>query len=208
MAGEDSAPLPGRPKAYKPLSEAKKKQIAKRAAKIERSRPSNAAFGVSFGAVLSFALIGWRVYRVLNGIQKAAGQFNAVQTAPGDFGHIDPRAGLEAMDKAVEEMIAQPTTDEARAWLDPNKYPNHKVSGMQPQAARDLVAGFYERGAEKVYILEPTSIGKRSETSEIGVKMPQNPAQRKKCLQWAAKHEGDATPSPDLGQKYLLIMTD
>ena len=105
-------------------------------------------------------------------------------------------------------MIAQPAAAEARDWLDPAKYPNHAVKEMPAQAAREMVAGFYERGAEKVYVLEPASIGNAILTDEFAVKLPQSPLQRKKCLLWAAKHEGDGPPAADLGQKYLLIMTD
>ena len=102
-SGEDSAPLPGRPKPYKPLSEAKKKQIAKRAAKIDRSKASTATVGVSFGAVLTFALIGWRIYRVVNGIQRAAAGVNTFQSAPADIHPLDPGAGVAEMDKAIEK---------------------------------------------------------------------------------------------------------
>ena len=52
-ANEADIPPPPRMKAYTPLSEGKKKQIAKRAAKLERMKPSNATIGVSFGAVLA-----------------------------------------------------------------------------------------------------------------------------------------------------------
>jgi hypothetical protein len=71
-----------------------------------------------------------------------------------------------------------------------------------------MVAGFYQRGAEKVYILDPTTIGNAVITAQIGVKLPRDPNQRKQCLEWAAKYEGEEQPSPDRGQKYLLITTD
>ena len=114
---------------------------------------------------------------------------------------LDPAAGVAEMDKAVERMIAQPTTAEAREWLDLAKYPNHAVREMPVQAAREMVAGFYERGAEKVYVLEPASIGKAILTDEFAVKLPQGPTQRKKCLLWAAKHEGDGAPCSGPGSE-------
>jgi ribosomal protein S27E len=98
-AGGGSPSLPSRLKPYKPLSAAKKKQIARRAAKIDRSRPSTAAFGVSFGAVLTFALIGWRVYRILNGIQRAAARVDAFQAAPADVDDFDPQIRNPEMDR-------------------------------------------------------------------------------------------------------------
>jgi ribosomal protein S27E len=207
-AGEDSAPLPARLKPYKPLSEAKKKQIAKRAAKIDRSKASSATVGISFGAVLTFALVGWRIYRVVNGIQRAAGRADVFQSAPADLDAFDPRAAAVETDQEVAAMISQPATAEARDWLDPAKYPKHAVKAMPAQAAREMVAGFYERGAERVYVLEPASINNELITDQFGVKLPQDPVQRKKCLKWAAKCEGLAQPSADVGQKYLLIMTD
>jgi hypothetical protein len=203
---KDSLPAPARIKAYKPLSEAKKKQIAKRAAKADRMKPSNATVGVSFGAVLAFALIGWRVYRIFNRFERAAARTNAVQAATEE--DFDPKAMLVEMDKDVDRMIAEPSTAEARDWLDTTKHPNHGVMEMSIEKAREMVAGFYQRGAEKVYILDPTTINNAVITAQIGVKLPRDSAQRKQCLEWAAKYEEEEQPSPDRGQKYLLITTD
>jgi DNA-directed RNA polymerase subunit RPC12/RpoP len=203
---EDSLPAPSRVKAYKPLSEAKKKQIAKRAAKADRMKPSNATVGVSFGAVLAVALIGWRVYRTFNRFERAAARANAVQAATEE--DFDPKAMLVEMDKDVEKMIAESSTAEARDWLDTTKHPNHGVMEMSIENAREMVAGFYQRGAEKVYILDPTTINNAVITAQIGVKLPRDSAQRKQCLEWAAKYEEEEKPSADRGQKYLLITTD
>ncbi len=71
-----------------------------------------------------------------------------------------------------------------------------------------MVEGFYERGAEKVYALEPAVIGNRVLVSQFAIKLPGNPDQRIRCLKWAAKYEGEGSPSPDTSQKYLLVVTD
>ncbi len=105
-------------------------------------------------------------------------------------------------------MIAQPGTVEARDWLDPVKHPTHAVKGMPSEEARVMVAGFYERGAESVYVLEPASIGNAVLTGGFAVKLPEDPVRRRKCLTWAAKHEDDGPTTSDLGRKYLLITTD
>jgi DNA-directed RNA polymerase subunit RPC12/RpoP len=202
----DAIPPPPRMKDYRTLSEAKKKQIAKRAAKVDRMKTSNATFGVSFGAVFLIALVGWRVYRVLNRFERAAARANALQSATEE--DFDPKAFLVEADKAVEKMIAESSTAEARDWLDNSKYPNHGVMEMSIENAREMVAGFYERGAEKVYIIDPTTIGNALITALIGVKLPQDSTKRKQCLEWAAKYEEGGAPSPDQGQKYLLITTD
>jgi ribosomal protein S27E len=207
--GDDSAPLPSRLKPYKPLSAAQKKKIAKRADKIEKTKASTATVGISFGAVLAVALFGWRFYhRVARRIERATDRANAAQTAPAETDVADPKAAAAEMDQEVSTMIVQPTTAEAREWLDPVKYPNHAVMEMPTQTAREMVAGFYERGAEKVYVLEPDSVGDQWLTAQFAVRLPKDPAQRKQCLEWAAKHEGSASPAPDLGQKFLLITTD
>ena len=148
-SNEDSPSVPARLKPYKPLSESKKKQIAKRAAKIDRSKPSTAAFGVSFGAVLTFALIGWRIYRILNGIQRAAARADAFQSAPADIDAFDAGTTAAETDRMIGTMISQPTTAEARDWLDPAKHPNRSISEMPAEAARDMVAGFYERAPRR-----------------------------------------------------------
>jgi hypothetical protein len=204
---EDAIPPPPRTTAYKPLSEAKKKQIAKRAATRDRMMPSNASMGVSFGAVLAIALFGWRIYRrVDRSIERAAERANAAQTATVE--DFDPKVILVVADKAVEKMIAEPSTAEARDWLDTAKYPNHRVTEMPIENAREMVAGFYQRGAEKVYILDPTTTGNAVITAQIGVKLPEDPTQRKQCLEWAAKYDGGGPPSLDQGQKYLVVTTD
>jgi hypothetical protein len=203
---ESAAPLPRRDH-YKPLSANKKKQIAQRAAKLDRMKPTSAGVGISFGAVLAVAIVGWRVYRVLNRFERAAARANAAQFAPQDVA-IDPHKFLADMDKQVEQMIAQPGTAEARDWLDAAKYPNHGVMEMSTADARMMVAGFYERGAQQVYVIDPTTIGGGVMTAMFAVNLPQDPSQRQQCLAWAAKYEEDGQPSPDQGQKYLVIATD
>jgi hypothetical protein len=204
----ESAPALPRREQYKPLSEKKKKQISKRADKLDRMKPSNAGIGISFGAVLAFALIGWRFYRIMHRAERAAARANAVQSAPGDEEVIDLKSFMAEMDKVAEKMIATPGTAEAREWLDPVKHPDHHVAEMPIEKARTMVEGFYERGAQQVYVLEPTKTGQGFTTSQIAVKMPQDPAQRQKCLEWAAQHEEGGQPSKDQGQKYLVIATE
>jgi DNA-directed RNA polymerase subunit RPC12/RpoP len=199
-------PAPSTAEALPPLSAAEKKKIAKRADKIDRSKSTTATVGVSFGTVLLIALFGWRVQRMINRGRRAAERINAAQTAPAEL--VDHRVMLATLDKQVAAMIAEPTTAEAGEWLDPVKYPNHAVMEMPIARAREMVAGFYQRGAEKVYVLEPEAIGNRSITAQFAVKLPQDPAQRKQCLQWQAKCEGEEQPDSDRGQKYLLITTD
>ncbi len=168
------APLPSRLKPYQPLSESQKKKIAKRAAKIEKTKASSATVGVSFGAVLAFALIGWRIYRIFNRIERAANRANAEQSAPAEIYVNDPNTAMSKLDREVGVMIAQPTTSEARDWLDPTKYPNHAVTGMPAQTAREMVAGFYERGAEKVYILDPSSVNGTYLAGQFAVRLPKD----------------------------------
>ncbi len=205
--GSDSQPALPRREGYKPLSEKKKKQIRKRADKLDRLKPSSAGLGISFGAVLAFALIGWRIYRVVNRFERAAARPNAAQSAAVDV-DFDPARFLAEMDKEVEQMIAQKGTAEARDWLDAAKYPNHSVMEMSAENARAMVAGFYERGAEKVYVLDPTALGNSLVTAQFAVKLPKDAAARQKCLEWEAKYQEQDHPSPDHGQKYSLITTD
>jgi hypothetical protein len=207
-AGESASepPLPSRDH-YKPLSEKKKKQIAKRSDKLDRLKPSTAGLGVSFGTVLAIALIGWRLYRIAHRMERGAARANAAQSAPEDFA-IDPQKFLAEMDREAERMIAQPGTAEAREWLDAAKHPDHTVMEMSAEDARTMVAGFYERGAHQVYVLDPTKIGNGVVISELAIKLSQDPSQRQQCLAWAAKHQEGDQPAADQGQKYLLISTD
>jgi hypothetical protein len=202
-AGEGPAPIPKRMKAYKPLSETQKKKIAKRADKLDRLKPSTAGVGISFGAMLAFALVGWRIYRVVHRVQRAADGITAHQSALED--PSDPKAVIVEMDKEVASLIAQPSTAEARDWLDPAKYPNHGVAEMAVGDARAMVAGFYDRGAQKVYVIDPNPVPNAVMTAQLAVELPQDPSQRKQCLEWAAKYEGPEDAPVDLGQKYLLI---
>ncbi len=201
---EDSLPPPKRLD-YAPLSEAKKKKIAKRAAKHDRLKPSSASVGVSFGAVLAFALVGWRIYRVVHRIERAARADDVQVATLEDF---DPKVIFAAMDRETEKRIADKSSAEARDWLDTARYPNHQVMEMSLDNAREMVAGFYERGAEKVYVLEPEPTASAVVTAAFGVKLPSDAAKRKQCLEWAARYEESGGPTPDQGQRYLTIETD
>jgi hypothetical protein len=193
---------------YKPLSAEKKKQIAKRAAKIDRSMPSYAGAGMaSVGSViLVVALIGWRAYRIAHRVTRLGGAL-AVATADDDDKPMDPRTAALEGDKSIEEMMKQPETAEAREWLDP-KFTNHAVMEMDMQRARDMVAGFYDRGAEKVCTLDATTLGNAVVTSMFAVKLPADPAKRKQCLEWEVNYLQGEAPTKDFGQKYLMITTD
>lgn len=201
---EDSLPPPKRLD-YAPLSEEKKKKIARRAAKADRMKPSNASVGVSFGAVLAFALIGWRIYRVVHRFERAAKADDAQVATVEDF---DPKKMLAALDQLTEQRIADKSSAEARDWLDTARYPNHQVMEMSLDNARAMVAGFYERGAEKVYVLEPEPIASAVVTAAFGVKLPSDAAKRRQCLDWAARYEESDGPTLDQGQRYLTIETD
>lgn len=71
-----------------------------------------------------------------------------------------------------------------------------------------MVADFSQRGAEKVYVLEPETMGRAVLTAEFGVKLPNDGAKRKQCLEWAAKYEESDGPALDQGQRYLTVATD
>jgi len=205
-ASQESPPLPSRLQPYQALSEKKKKQIAKRADKLNRMKPSNAGIGISFGAVLGFALIGWRFYRIMHRFERAAARGNAVQSAPVEA--VDLKSSLAETDQNVAQMIAKPGTAEARDWLDTAKHPNHRIVGMSTENARTMVAGFYERGAKQVYVLVPITTGNGVMTNLFAVELPQEPAQRSKCFEWVANCPAEEQLSAEQGLKYLLISTD
>jgi hypothetical protein len=193
-------------KAYAPLTAAQKKKIAKRADKIDRTKATTAGVGVSFGAVLAIALFGWRMHGRLNRASRSLERLRANQSAPAEVG--DPAVMFAEVDKYAARMLKEPGTAEAREWLDPAKFPNHAVMEMSADHAREMVAGFYERGAERVAILDPTKLGDAMITAEIAIKLPQDPAKRKACLEWAARWQEADKPEQDLGQQYLVISTD
>jgi DNA-directed RNA polymerase subunit RPC12/RpoP len=210
---EEDATLPQRAGAYEPMTAAKKKKLAKRAARVEKARPtfSGAGIGISFGGVLTAALIGWRVYRVTNAFNRPDRGPQMVVGGLGDFGNmppVDPKAAAAEEDRQVAEMLRAPGTAEAREWLDPAKHPNHSVMEMAPDKAREMVAGFYERGAKRVSVLDPTPLGNTILTAMIAVELPADLAKRRRCFEWETRClEGDE-PTRELGQKYILITTD
>jgi hypothetical protein len=203
--------LPARAGAYEPMTAAKKKKIAKRAAKVEKVRPTfgaNSGLGISFGAVLTFALIGWRVYRVVHRFNDPGPAFNAA--APGAFNEVnfDPKVMVAEIDKSIAESLKEPGAAEAREWLDAAKHPDHAVMEMDNPRARQMVAGFYERGAKRVSVLDATKIGNTVVTASIAVELPADPAQRKKCFDWEVQYLQGEDPTKELNQKYLVISTD
>ena len=79
------------------------------------------------------------------------------------------------------------TRPSAREWLDSAKYPNHEVAEMTNQVAREIVDGFYERGAGKVYVISPFTLRDKVLTPGFAVQLPADPSRRKQCFDWKAK---------------------
>lgn len=188
---------------YTPMTDAKKKKIAKRAAKVDKEKPSfaGAGIGVSFGTVLLIAFIGWRIYRVGRTVHRVVNAVNASAAA-------DPKADAKEMDQEIEADIKKANSAEAREWLDAAKHPNHGVFEMGNERAREMVNGFYERGAEAVYVIDPDTIEQTVVASVFAVKLPADPAKRKECLAWEVQFLEGEEPTQDVGQKYLMITTD
>jgi hypothetical protein len=199
-----SEPLPPRLGEYKPLSESKKKKIRKRADRLDKMRSySGTTIGVSFGTVLTIALFGWRMYRVLNIFKPDPSRNQIFLSAPGE--PVDFKAAIAEADRQIARRIAQASTSEALEWLDTTKYPSHAVSEMSVAKARELVTGFYEHGAEKVYAVNPVTIG-NTVLAAIIVKLPSDLAKRRECLNWhMGAQPGREAPSLDFGQQYLSI---
>ena len=188
------------------LTAAEKEKIRKRAAKRDKEKSSFAgvSMGVSFGTVLMVALIGWRFYRVAHRMERIADAVTA--DSPVDR-TSDPVADATAVDRDLEKSIADPASAEAREWLDP-KHANHVIFEWGNERAREMVEGFYHRGAEKVYVLEPSPFGKNLVTASFAVKLPVDPANRKECFAWESKIAGEEGTDADVGQKYIAVSVD
>jgi hypothetical protein len=205
---DDDEPMPlPRPGSTKPLTETQKKSIAKRADKIEKSKPfrSNAAFGVSFGTVLAISLFGWRVQRALTKAERVAKRNQAIQTASAEV--VDLKSYAVEIDEDVAEIIANNDVADAREWLDTAKYPNHEVAELTNQVAREVVDGFYERGGGKVYVISPRTFRDKVLTPGFAVQLPTDPDRRKQCFDWKEKYPNQEQIT-DYGQKYLLLAYD
>jgi ribosomal protein S27E len=202
--------LPPRNKMFEPMSAEKKKKVNKRADKINKEKPSfaGAGMGVSFGTIIAITLFGWRLYRIGHRVTRGLDDppVAAAGFEPGE--KLDPKAMAAETDRDVERMLKEPGAAEAREWLDPVKFPNHGVFEMGNERARAMIAGFYERGAKRVSVLEVDTLGNALITAMIGVELPSEPDRRKQCLEWETHYLEGEDPSPDVGQKYLLITTD
>jgi ribosomal protein S27E len=207
---DEGAPPP-RAGGFQPLSQEQKKKIARRAAKVDKSKTSyaGAGFGVSFGTVLMITLFCFRWYnRISNRIDRHRHDANRSAPANPRGSAVDSPTTAAESDRSIEEQIKQPGTAEAREWLDAAKHPNHVIMEMPAEKARALVAGFYERGAEAVYVLDPSPLGNSVVAAMFAVKLPQDPARRKECLDWETRSLQAEEPTQDMGQKYLMITTD
>ncbi len=191
---------------YAPMTDAKRKQIAKRAAKGQSSGTfSGTGMGVSFGTVLMITLLLGRFYFRFQRGARMAERLNPAIAAPADVDAHPPT--VAEIDKEIAARISQPNTAEAREWLDA-KHVDHALTKMSNEQARALVAGFYDRGAEKVYVLSPVQTGQSVTSAEVAVKLASDPAKRKNCLDWCNQHFGQDDPEFDKGQAYLVMMTD
>ena len=105
-------------------------------------------------------------------------------------------------------MLKEPGAAEAAEWLNAAKHPSHGVFEMGNDRARAMVAGFYERGAKQVSVLDASPLGNTVITSMLAVELPDAPDKRAQCLAWEVQYLEGEEPSKDFGQRYLLITTD
>jgi ribosomal protein S27E len=202
--------LPPRNKAFEPMSAEKKKKVNKRADKITKEKPSfaGAGMGVSFGTIIAITLFGWRLYRIGHRVTRALDDPPVAGAGFEPGAKFDPKAAAAEMDSDVERMLKEPGAAEAREWLDPAKFPNHGVFEMGNDRARAMTAGFYERGAKRVSVVDVSPMGNALITNTIAVELPSEADKRKQCLEWEVQYLEGEDPTADVGQKYLLIPTD
>lgn len=205
-AGEEEK-LPPRA-GYEPLTESKKKKIARRAAKSDQEKSSFAGMGmgISFGTVLFISLFLGRIYfRVIRPMTRVANAVNATADAE----PFDAKKSALADDENVAQAIRANKAPEAREWLDP-KHRNHVVFEMGNDGARKMVEEFYQRGAEQVVVLDVDDFDGQLVTAEFGVKLPSDPEKRKRCFELYAQILGDDPneTTPDVGQTYLDVLVD
>ena len=76
---------------------------------------------------------------------------------------------------------------------------------MTNQVAREIVDGFYERGAGKVYVISPFTLRDKVLTPGFAIQLPADPSRRKQCFDWKAKFPDQEQIMQDFGQKYLMF---
>ena len=202
--------LPPRAGAFEAMTAEKKKKINKRADKITKAGPSFAGAGLSasFGTIIAITLFGWRLYRIGHKVTRGLDD-PPIAAAPFEAGvPLDPKAAAAEGDRDVARMLKEPGAAEAREWLDPARHPDHGVFEMGNERARAMVAGFYERGARRVSVVDASPLGNTIMTAMIAVELPDEPDKRAQCLAWETQYLEGEEATKDLGQKYLLITTD
>lgn len=204
VVGESTDVLPLRLGEYKPMSESKKKQIRKRADRLEKMRPyAGAAIGVSFGTVLTITLFGYRMYRAMMIFKPEPSQNQALVSALDE--PLEDSWVVAEADRQYALKIAQQSTVEAREWLDNDKYPDHAVKGVTMDRARELVSHFYQNGAIGVYAVNPTKEG-NIVYAEIVVELPTDLAKRWQCLEDAPAGANAGKRHPlDFGNRYVTL---
>ena len=185
------------------------KPILGRAPRIAKASLSFAGAGlrVSLGTILAITFLGWRLDRTGHDVALYPGD-RPVAGAPFEDGSLlDPKAATAEGDREAERMLRKPGAAEAREWLDPTRHPNHAVLEMGNGRARAMVAGFYDRGAKRVSVLDASPLGNAVVTAMLAIELPDEPDKRSLCLAWETQHLEGVDSTGDLGQKYLLIMT-
>ncbi len=197
-ADDDVSPVSAGSRQYEdapPRSEAK--QPPRRSSRKRQGMPPYAiTVAISIGALVLIVAVGVGIYR---------------QLASGSFGsHREQVAAARiARDEAdLEGLLLRPDASEAREWLDPDKYPDHSVRTMGAKRAREVVNGFYDRGAEKVMVVDTTRAGDKLVTSTLIVQLPPDQSRRAMCLDWEAAANDKGAPEKDRGQKFATILTD
>ncbi len=108
--------------------------------------------------------------------------------------------------------LAQPNSREALEWLqEPGRRTITGSEGSRGAMSREqlvaLVNRLYEMGAVKVVATKIYGKPEHQDTDRLVIELPDDPESRKRLFSWVAKWDkkGIYDPTPDTGQRYLLL---
>ena len=159
------------------------------------------------------ALCAWMAWmaRGMQGAPRPAAGAEPVQTDSGDATAEDSPSADQpaASDQDCLQLLQEANRGEALAWLTETR-DSRGVARWDKNDMIALIKQFYAAGAVHVWVVDTDKVAQTEVASQFVVQLPAASPARAQVFACEARfrQQYDEDPTPDTGQKYLLLYTD